>query len=419
MQNYSLTLSTQAALLRSSADSAAAPLRDGGGSIAMADFHAQAAIGRHSGAHAPRRQNLQERLLPRRMALRAPPKYQELETENDDLQTAALAALEVMQQGGSFALEQHLEEHYDILERHSVLRELLAQLDQQGPLSQQAGAQVTELLEQLQQRHAAQLAPALQAQALLEHALAALQDGSVAALRASLGAPAQGKNEQALSPLTLANALKSQFGAAHFGLALDRARSRLAAQFRTRPQSWASPQLCLSLADASSFAAVHTCFAVAGELRRDVSASAGVLIKSQQLDTTLVLLGVSEARSSNVNSLLASLLDASTLTPGQRRQVYLLLRQALAQLPLGLWNKDAMAQRGVLLDQLHKLMISMSQQMEASLSREARLEQSLYGQLGRRRRDGQGGCEQEDASEDEAQEELQDGLQVREQDAAA
>lgn len=332
------------------------------------------------------------------------------EADDEDLQTAAIAALELLQQEGSNALEQHLDQHYDILERHSILRELLAQLDQQGPMSEPYAGDVKQQLQQLQQQHAEQLAPALQAQSLLEGALASLQNGSFASLRASLGAARQGKKEQALSPLSLATALKQQFGANHFGLALHQARSRLAAQFRHRPQAWASPQLCLSLADANSFAAVNTCFTVAGELQRDVSANAGVLLKSSQLDTALSLLGVCETRSSNLTNLVANLCDTSVLNPAQRRQLYQLLRHALAQLPLTMWSKDASAQRSVLLDQLHELMISMSQQMTTAISREEMLTQNLKRRLQSRQRNDRDGSDARRQSQEESSDEERDEL---------
>jgi hypothetical protein len=192
-----------------------------------------------------------------------------------------------------------------------------------------------------------------------------------------------------LTPMGLAKSLMDRFGADNFIGALGGLRSKMAAEFRTRPADRAGPRLWLSLTDAASFNVVQSSFALAGDLRRDLSEQAKLVGKASQAETALALLGATEQGRGRADTLVGQIADSKALTELQQMHLYRLTGQAVEKMPMTAWPKDS-AQRMNLLGELRTLVSDLCEKMPRAATTEAQLEQKMRTALGKRKRDPDG-----------------------------
>ena len=323
----------------------------------------------------------------------------------DDLHAAGTDVIDALRRGGKSELEDMLAGEYDALERHALLRNARAQVDA-GDLSETEKDALKNslngMMSDLMDTHGDVIRMGLKDAGRFEaavddmDALSQAADGnrdpdSLRTLRALYGAKGQGRHDAALTPLALAKTLQDKFGVASFSRALDDLRSKMARDFRANP-AIAGPRLWLSLSDAASFNAVQSGFAIAGELRRDLSERAGILLAPDQAATAMALLGVAELGVTRGDAFIWHLVDSKNSPLLKRMQLYVLVRQAVEKLPIALWQAEALPQRMKLLDELRALAVALSGEEPYPVADEAALQRQLRGKVHRQgKRDQEGG----------------------------
>jgi hypothetical protein len=126
-------------------------------------------------------------------------------------------------------------------------------------------------------------------------------------------------------------------------------------ELRRRGRS--GPRLWLSLQDAACFQLVNTSYALAGDLRRELSEQAETAPLAGQGALARLLLRLGEPEVGQAEPLLRQLADMRRLTPRQRAAACRALRGVIARCPDGMWGGEALPQRNRLLDQLQQMTI--------------------------------------------------------------
>lgn len=397
--------------------------------MGLAEFHDLAGVKpRRHAHHNP--VSLQQRLAqprPGRVPLRrmSDDIYLNAVDSDQHLHAAGLNVLEALHGGERSDLEDRLVDTYDPLERHALLRYARAKVEESDFSQTEKDRLKNELngmLAELMDRHGDTIRVGLKNKESFESALGTMDalstgssaeshTGSLSELRALYGSRSDGKNEMGLTPMGLAKSLMERFGADNFVSALGGLRSKMASEFRTRPATHAGPRLWLSLTDAASFNAVQTSFALAGDLRRDLSESAKVVGKASQAETALALLGATEQGRGRAEPLVGHIADSKTLTPLQQMQLYRLTRLAVEKLPLTAWPKDLPAQRMNLLDELRMLAANVCDKMSRAATPAEQLEQKMRGKVQRK-----GKRDQNDAEHGRDEDDTEHGRDERQSD---
>lgn len=372
--------------------------------ISVGDFNDRAGV-KPGGQARHNRVSLAERLgqrKPGRLPMRRTSNATHLNAADSDehLDAASSDVLGALHSGGRSDLEDRLADSYDALERHALLRYARAKVDESdfSPTEKERlKNDLKGMLDELMDKHGDVIRAGLENKEAFESALGKMDalsagskaedhTGSLTELRALYGSRSPGKTEMGLTPMGLAKSLVERFGAANFIGALGGLRSKMAADFRTRPADRPGPRLWLSLTDASSFNVVQTSFALAGDLRRDLSARAKVVGKANQAETALALLGATEPGRGRADPLVAHIADSKLLDALQQMYLYRLTGQAVEKMPMTAWPKDS-AQRANLLDELRTLASDVCDKMPRAATAAEQLEQKMRGTvLGKRKR---------------------------------
>lgn len=282
------------------------------------------------------------------------------------LKTAAAQLIESLSQHGDDGLERGRDTD-DALQRQMLLEQAREMLDLQpddGSGQREAvGAKLDAMQAALTARHGPAIAQGRHHADAFEGALAALHaaapaaggDASLSALRRQFGAVADGGRAAPLAPTALLDILLSRAGKAGAAAALGRPPAQLHAELRQRGRP--GPRLWLSLKDAACFQLVNTSFALAGELRREVSEQAATAPLAAQDTLARLLLRLGEPDVGQAEPLLRQLADMERLTPRQRAGACGALRGVIARCPDAMWGGEALPQRKRLLDQLKEMTV--------------------------------------------------------------
>ncbi|MFZ6773934.1 hypothetical protein ACO0LB_14580 [Undibacterium sp. SXout7W] len=383
---------------------------DSGDTIGLAEFNESAGVKPRGHHHKQRPVTLQERLkmlMPRRVPLRRTTNVMNPDDfdVSEQLQLAGSDLLEALQSGDRSVMDEHLSENYDPLERYALLQYTRSKVDEsdfsqaeKSRLANDLDGMLNELMNKdgdvihtgLLNKNAFESAlgrmSSLAVQSNIEH-----PPGSLSELRAMYGAGPKGKTESGLTAIDLAKSLVAKFGENNFSQALSSLRSTMSTDFRNNPAKQSGPKLWLSLTDANSFNIVQTGFALAGDLRRNLSEHAGVMTKSNQAEMAIALLSLAEHGRGKADHLMVHLADIQSLTALQKMQMCLLTRQTIEKFPMIFWKKELPLQRMSLLDELGALALAISGEIPAALTKEEQLEQAMRGKVHRKTKQGQHG----------------------------
>lgn len=384
-------------------------------SMSLAEFHQQAGV--HQFAPPPlRRMTLADRLpLNRRQPVRSQSALRLEDNDESDLSIAASSLIGRLQEEDQSVLRESLEREYDALERHTLFREVLERLNDGRsvePDTAQAGPQVKKWLAELEQQHGDSLSAARQQQDQFQRVLGNLlgpassgKGLSLTSLRASLNNTPTGGKEVTLSPAVLAHVLRQRFGDDFFMRGLAELRNHMTAAFRQSPAHHPGPRLWLSMNDSKSFFAVQSCFSFAGSLRQDISLNLGVVVNASQVDVTLGLLSVFDARRMKAVEMASALVEFQSLTGLQKMRLFGLMERTIASFPMSFWQSDSYNQRLTVLDEFRNAALALN--LEAVHSPGLQLEEHLRARLqrkksrqdqGRQEHDEEHGEEEEDAA---------------------
>jgi len=133
----------------------------------------------------------------------------------------------------------------------------------------------------------------------------------------------------------------------------------------------------LTMADSSAFTLVRSTIATAEALRRDLADKAHLTPKTGSADLAVILLSAAEAGwgKGKASQLVAQIVELSGPALKRKGHAYLLVRDAMAQLPLVLWPQDKLAVRRELLEELTRQLNLLQIDMTSNPSREELREQ--------------------------------------------
>ncbi|WP_211474743.1 hypothetical protein [Collimonas humicola] len=287
----------------------------------------------------------------------------------DDLHAAGQELLQALRRGDREQASDMLAGDYDALERHALLRDARSQIDS-GDLSEAEKDQLKDdlngMLSDLMDSHGDVIRTGLKDAGGFESALGEMDalakannenhdPDTLRSLRSQYGAKGEGRLDAPLTPMALAKSLQKKFGMDNFSQALGDLRGKMSLDFRVNPAKSAGPRLWLSLSDAAAFNAVQSSFAIAGDLRRDLSERAGITLKLNQAGTAVALLGAAELGVTRADAFVSHLTDSKDGAALKKIQLYMLIRQALEKLPITMWRPENLHLRTTLLDGLRAL----------------------------------------------------------------
>lgn len=381
-------------------------------SMSLAEFHQQAGVQQF--APVPlRRMTLADRLpLNRRQPVRSQSSLMLEDNDKSDLSIAASSLIGRIQEEDQSVLRESLEREYDALERHTLFREVLERLNEgrsedQGNAAH-AGPQVKQWLAELEQQHGDSLSAARQQQDQFQLALAKLlgpvsngKGCSLTSLRASLNNTPMGGKELPLSPAGLAQTLRQRFGDDFFMRGMAELHNHMAFAFRHNPAPNPGPRLWLSMNDSKSFFAVQSCFSIAASLRQDITLHLGVVVRASQVDVTLGLLSLFDARRMKAVEMASVLLEFQSLTSLQKMRLFGLMERTIASFPMSFWQSDSHSQRLAILDEFRNAALALN--LENTHSPGLQLEEHLRSRLQRKKSRQEQGKDQGRQKRDEEQ----------------
>lgn len=348
---------------QAAAASAATPGAGDGKTLGKAEFDDLAGMAAHHG-HAHKVRTPLPRRLSRTLARQPQPaEHDDVETP---LRTAAAQLIEKLS-GADDDAHPWRRGPQDPLQQHTLLEQARQLLDQQpdggGGQRARLGARLDAMEADLRGRHGAAIDEGKRQALAFEATLSTLDDGAAGGdgpgtlsdLRRRLGAPADGRRDAPLAPQALLDILLKNAGRAGAAAALGRPPAQMREELRRRGHS--GPRLWLSLQDASCFQLVNTSYALAGELRRDLSERAQTTPLIEQGALARQLLRLGEPEGGQAEPLLRQLADMQRLSPSQRAAACQSLRGVIARCPDGMWEGEALPQRNRLLDQLRQMTV--------------------------------------------------------------
>ena len=333
-----------------------------------------------------------------------------------ELESVAGKVIEDLQNSGRSELEARLTASYDVLERHTLLRAAMSQLSDKDLSSEEEDrlkGTLEEMLDQLMKTDGDAIREGLKGAEAFEITLEAMEEfeqkngethvpNTLSALRSLYNNKSgrSGGMEEPLAPLALAKELLSRFGPENFSSSLLTLRSRMAVDLRSARAIDTGPRLWLSLSDAASFNALQSCFAIAGDFRRNLSERAAITPGGNQVDTALVLLAL-PGSSEQAERLANKMIVQKQMKPLQRIQMFMLIRHAVESLSISMWDPRLFQQRQALLTDLRAATFAISDKLVRSVSREKELEQQLREERDRKRKRNRNGEEEEEEGGDE------------------
>lgn len=109
----------------------------------------------------------------------------------------------------------------------------------------------------------------------------------------------------------------------------------------------------LTMSDASAFTLVRSSVSIAEELRRDLSDKEKILVKQNASELAVLLLTAAETGwgKGKAGHLIAQMVELKKTGNAQKGRILLLVRDAMAQLPLVLWPQEKLQTRRELLEE--------------------------------------------------------------------
>lgn len=134
----------------------------------------------------------------------------------------------------------------------------------------------------------------------------------------------------------------------------------------------------LTMADSAAFTLVSTAISVAEELRRELADQVGLPARHGSAELAVVLLTAAEAGwgKGKAAQLVSQLVDMAGPAQAFRGRIYLLVRNAMAKLPLVLWAQDKHSARRELIEELTRQMNHFQAEATTYPSREELQEQA-------------------------------------------
>ncbi|MET3130420.1 hypothetical protein AAKU55_000673 [Oxalobacteraceae bacterium GrIS 1.11] len=330
--------------------------------IGMARFDELAGI-KHHHVHQPNMPLARRLVRPPRTALPA-----SVDDEHGALRAGAAELLEALSDsddGGK--AEERLAERYDPLQRYVLLSKAAEMLDQQedGLGKDELSGKLDTMLADLMAQHGAAITSGLEQADALDGALELMSqpapgtDGadSMRQLRAQYGPKGGGALEQPLTPAGLFASLLERAGAARVGKALSALRKKMADSLYVKGRG--GPRLWLSLSDAASFNVVQTSYAMAGDLRRDLSEQAAVAPRADQAETAAILLNLGQGDGEQADTMLERIVGPEKMSPLRQVAALRLLRGVVGKLPPAIWSQAGHAQRQPLIENLQRAIVAL------------------------------------------------------------
>ena len=134
----------------------------------------------------------------------------------------------------------------------------------------------------------------------------------------------------------------------------------------------------LTMADSSAFTLVRSAIGTAEDLRQELAAQVNLPTRQDSAELAVVLLTATESGwgKGKAAQLVAQIVDLSGPAQAARGKVYLIVRDAMAKLPLTLWPQEKQAARRELLEELTRQLNQFQAEMSAHPSREELREQA-------------------------------------------
>lgn len=128
----------------------------------------------------------------------------------------------------------------------------------------------------------------------------------------------------------------------------------------------------LTMADSSAFMLVSTAIGVADELRRELADQTGLATRQRSAELAVVLLTAAESGwgKGKAAQLVSQIVEMNGPAQAVKGRIYLLVRNALAKLPLVLWAQDKHGARRELIEELTRQMNHFQAEMITNPSRE-------------------------------------------------
>jgi len=128
----------------------------------------------------------------------------------------------------------------------------------------------------------------------------------------------------------------------------------------------------LTMADSAAFTLVSTAIAVAEELRQELADQTSLPTRQPGAELAVVLLTAAESGwgKGKAAQLVAQIVDMNSRTQEHKGTIYLLIRNAMAKLPLVLWAQDKHGARRELIEELTRQLNHFQIEMTTHPSRE-------------------------------------------------
>jgi len=128
----------------------------------------------------------------------------------------------------------------------------------------------------------------------------------------------------------------------------------------------------LTMADSSAFTLVRSAISAATELRQELADQTALPTRQSAAELAVVLLTAAESGwgRGKASQLVSQIVDLSGPAQPMRGRIYMLVRDAMATLPLVLWPQDKQAARRELIDELTRQMNQFQAEMTIHPSRD-------------------------------------------------
>lgn len=310
---------------------------------------------------------------------------------DEHLNAASVNLLSSLQKKDGVTLAGNLLSDYDVLERHALLRQARAKLEESGPGLDDSDAlklSLDTMLSDLMAESGDVIRKGLDDKENMKFTLAAMNDlsalnnrfhdsESLNELRALYCNKNRAGSVAPFNACSLAKTLQERFGVKNFVAALASLRKKSSDIFRTKKSALQGAGLWISLSDAQSFNSIQSSFAIAGDLLCDLGERAFITPMSGQAETALTLLEVAEYGNYQGNALVTQIVGQGRFSAIQMAQVYMLTRRSIEKIPLTMWSVDSLTRRNGLLEDLKNLATMQFAQSSKVSGREFRLEQQL------------------------------------------
>lgn len=127
----------------------------------------------------------------------------------------------------------------------------------------------------------------------------------------------------------------------------------------------------LTMADSSAFTLVRSSIGIAEELRNDLAEQTQLPARLNSVELAVLLLTAAESGwgKGKATQLVGQILDLAGVGPRFRGRAYALVRDAMARLPLVLWQNEKLAARRELLEELTRLLNQYQSDLSVNPSR--------------------------------------------------